>query len=136
MGRLYIDPIDTLLFPSNDDNKKNQPNLSWVYKEESEMEKEIVRIIHSHKRNMLKPNSGESVTIRGHSICFTMEEGKDSDCREWEWHGFILGYDPEYRYSTEYTYGCYTEKLVTEELCDAVDANLEGMGLRMFGSKM
>ncbi|XP_022934613.1 uncharacterized protein LOC111441746 [Cucurbita moschata] len=123
MGRLQIRPqsnnnpllaqsLEDLLFDaanlSDDDNDENKTQLA---KEESMLEKEIIRVILGGNIDSLKPNSGQAVTIGEHHICVGFHEEKDSDYRVWEWHGHIMLFDEENGYSPEYIYGNYFERL-------------------------
>lgn len=123
MGRLQIRPpnnnnpllsqsLEELLFDaanlSDDDNDENKTQLA---KEDSKLEKEIIRVILAGNTDSLKPNSGQAVTIGEHHICVGFQEEKDSDYRVWEWHGHIMLFDEENGYSPEYIYGNYFERL-------------------------
>lgn len=124
MGRLQIRPpnsnnnplisqsLEDLLFDvanlSDDDNDENKTQLA---KEESKLEKEIIRIILAGNSDSLKPNSGQAVTIGEHHICVGFDEEKDSGYRVWEWHGHIMLFDEENGYTPEYIYGNYFENL-------------------------
>ncbi|XP_044474294.1 uncharacterized protein LOC123202421 isoform X3 [Mangifera indica] len=91
---------------SDDDSDKTQ-----LSKEESKLEKEIIKIILSGKIDSLRPNSGQAVTIGEHHICVGFHEEIGSDYRVWEWHGHIMLFDDENGYSPEYIYGNYFERL-------------------------
>ncbi|CAA0836427.1 Unknown protein [Striga hermonthica] len=80
-------------------------------REESRLEKEIVRTILSGQIEKLKPNSGQAVTIGEHHICVGFQEEPGSDYRVWEWHGHIMLFDEENGYTPEYIYGNYFERL-------------------------
>ncbi|KAL2895265.1 Serine/threonine-protein kinase MRCK alpha [Bienertia sinuspersici] len=81
-------------------------------KEESKLEKELIKIILSGKTENLKPNSGQAVAIGEHHICIGFHEETGSDYRVWEWHGHIMLFDEENGYTPEYIYGNYFEKLM------------------------
>lgn len=81
-------------------------------KEESRVEKEIVRTILTGKTDSLKPNSGQAVSIGEHHICIGFHEDTGSDYRVWEWHGHIMLFDEENGYTPEYVYGNYFERIV------------------------
>ncbi|GMY14600.1 hypothetical protein FCV25MIE_09839 [Fagus crenata] len=133
MGRLQIRPptnpfhsqsLEDLLFEAanlsdddNDDDDENDENNSsktQLAKEESKLEKEIVRVILSGKTDSLKPNSGQAVTIGEHHICVGFHEETGSDYRVWEWHGHIMLFDEENGYTPEYIYGNYFERLLVK----------------------
>ncbi|KAM1648321.1 hypothetical protein ACFX1Q_010349 [Malus domestica] len=123
MGRLQIRPptnnsflsqtLEELLFDaanlSDDDDDENKTQLA---KEESRLEKEIIRVVLSGKTDSLKPNSGQAVTIGEHHICVGFHEESGSDYRVWEWHGHIMLFDEENGYTPEYIYGNYFERLI------------------------
>lgn len=124
MGRLQIQPqnnpllsqsledllLDAANFSDNDD--EDDQNKTQLAKEESKLEKEIIRVILSGKTDSLKPNSGQAVTIGEHHICIGFHEEKGSDYRVWEWHGHIMLFDEENGYTPEYIYGNYFERLL------------------------
>ncbi|KAM2045350.1 hypothetical protein ACFX1T_009556 [Malus domestica] len=123
MGRLQIRPptnnsflsqtLEELLFDaanlSDDDDDENKTQLA---KEESRLEKEIIRVVLSGKTDSLKPNSGQAVTIGEHHICVGFHEESGSDYRVWEWHGHIMLFDEENGYTPEYIYGNYFERRI------------------------
>lgn len=123
MGRLQIRPPnnnpfltqsleDLLLDAANVSDSDSEDNSkTQLAKEESKLEKEIIRIILLGKTDPLKPNSGQAVTINEHHICITFHEEKESDYRVWEWHGHIMLFDEENGYTPEYIYGNYFERL-------------------------
>ncbi|XP_020243680.1 uncharacterized protein LOC109821934, partial [Asparagus officinalis] len=87
-----------------------------VAKEESKLEKEIIKIINSGGGvETLKPNSGQSVSIGDHNICVGVHDEKGSEYRVWEWHGHIMLFDEEDGYSAEYIYGNYFERVVEKK---------------------
>ncbi|WCJ18097.1 hypothetical protein M5689_000473 [Euphorbia peplus] len=94
---------------SDDDNSDD--NRTELVKEESKLEKEIVRVIVSGKADSLKPNSGQAITIGDHHVCVGFHEDKGSDYRVWEWHGHIMVVDEDNEYTAEYIYGNYFERL-------------------------
>jgi hypothetical protein len=129
MGRLQIRPptsplqsqsLEELLFDAAnfsddiDDDEDDNSNKTQLAKEESTLEKEIVRVILSGKTDSLKPNSGQAVTIGEHHICVGFHEEKGSDYRVWEWHGHIMLFDEENGYTPEYIYGNYFERLLVK----------------------
>ncbi|KAJ4704740.1 TBC1 domain family member protein [Melia azedarach] len=126
MGRLQIRPPNTslsnpflspqsledLLFDAaNLSDSDDDSNKTQLAKEESKLEKEIIKIILSGKIDSLKPNSGQAVTIGEHHICVGFHEETGSDYRVWEWHGHIMLFDEENGYTPEYIYGNYFERL-------------------------
>ncbi|XP_039059134.1 uncharacterized protein LOC120202844 [Hibiscus syriacus] len=125
MGRLQIRPptnisnsflnqsLEDLLFDAANlsDSDSDDSDKTQLAKEESKLEKEIIRIILSGKTDSLKPNSGQAVNINDHHICITFHEENGSDYRVWEWHGHIMLFDEENGYSPEYIYGNYFERL-------------------------
>ncbi|XP_057969851.1 uncharacterized protein LOC131159166 [Malania oleifera] len=124
MGRLQIRPppspflsqsLEELLFDStaitDDDDDDDDDSKTQLAKEESKLEKEIIRVILSGKTDTLKPNTGQAVSIGEHHICVGFHEETGSDYRVWEWHGHIMLFDEENGYSPEYIYGNYFERL-------------------------
>ncbi|CAN4109649.1 unnamed protein product [Withania somnifera] len=123
MSRLQIRPppstslsLEDLLFnnlPSDDDeeNLNEYSSKSELSKEESRLEKQIIRTILSGKIDSLKPNSGQAVTIREHHICVGFHEDPGTDYRVWEWHGHVMLFDEENGYTPEYIYGNYFERV-------------------------
>ncbi|KAL0344561.1 UNVERIFIED_CONTAM: hypothetical protein Sradi_4287400 [Sesamum radiatum] len=102
------------LSESDSDSEKDNSSLSsqtQLAKEESKLEKEIVRIILSGETEKLKPNSGQAVNIREHHICVGFHEETGSEYRVWEWHGHIVLFDEESGYAMEYIYGNYFERV-------------------------
>ncbi|KAF7804545.1 uncharacterized protein G2W53_043656 [Senna tora] len=126
MGRLQLRPsnnpllsqsLEDLLFGAANnlsDDDENDESKSQLAKEESKLEKEIIRVILTGKTDSLKPNSGQAVTIGEHHICVGFHEEKGSDYRVWEWHGHIMLFDEENGYTPEYIYGNYFERLLAK----------------------
>ncbi|CAK7333807.1 unnamed protein product [Dovyalis caffra] len=122
MGRLQIHPpppsrnpflsqsLEDLLFNVDDSSDDDDTSKTQLSKEESKLEKEIIRVILSGKTDSLKPNSGQAVTVGEHHICVGFHEEKGSDYRVWEWHGHIMLFDEENGYTPEYIYGNYFER--------------------------
>ncbi|KAK1434948.1 hypothetical protein QVD17_00703 [Tagetes erecta] len=111
---LLFDTINNLSDPEDDpdDEQSIMTNKSQLAKEESKLEKEVIKIILSgNTEETLKPNSGQAITIGEHHICvgYHMEPG--SEYRVWEWHGHIMLFDDENGYNPEYIYGNYFERL-------------------------
>ncbi|KAL8039431.1 hypothetical protein ABFX02_10G036800 [Erythranthe guttata] len=80
-------------------------------REESKLEKEIIRTVLSGEIEKLKPNSGQATSIGEHHVCVGFQEETGSDYRVWEWHGHIMLFDEENGYTAEYTYGNYFERV-------------------------
>lgn len=90
-----------------------------IAKEESKLEKEIIKIVNSGKGyETLKPNSGQSVSVLEHNICVGVHEEKGSEYRVWEWHGHVMFFDEDDGYNAEYVYGNYFEKVVEKKKRD------------------
>uniref|UniRef100_A0A803MWY9 Uncharacterized protein n=1 Tax=Chenopodium quinoa TaxID=63459 RepID=A0A803MWY9_CHEQI len=81
-------------------------------KEESKLEKELIKVILGGNTETLKPNSGQAVAIGEHHVCVGFHEENGSDYRVWEWHGHIMLFDEENGYTPEYIYGNYFERLM------------------------
>ncbi|XAR50955.1 hypothetical protein NMG60_11005424 [Bertholletia excelsa] len=125
MGKLQIRPpnvhsapflnqtLEDLLFdhPNLSDTDDDDDSKTPLAKEESKLEKEIIRTILSGKIEALKPNSGQAVTIGEHHICVGFHQDAGSDYRVWEWHGHIMLFDEENGYTPEYIYGNYFERM-------------------------
>lgn len=94
------------------DGGGDNDNKTQLSKEESKLEKELIRVILSGKTESLKPNSGQAVAIGEHHICVGFHEESGSDYRVWEWHGHIMLFDEENGYTPEYIYGNYFERLM------------------------
>ncbi|XP_024030521.1 uncharacterized protein LOC112094268 [Morus notabilis] len=100
-------------------NSSDDPNSSFddeddnsvISKEESELEKEIKRLILTGNSDRLKPNSGQAVTVGDHHAYVGFHEENGSDNRVWEWHGHSLRFDNENGYRPECTYGSCIERL-------------------------
>lgn len=133
MSRLQIRPppstplsLEDLLFnniPSDDDddddeeeNLNGYSSKSDLSKEESRLEKQIIRTILTGKIDSLKPNSGQAVTIGEHHICVGFHEDPGTDYRVWEWHGHVMLFDEENGYTPEYIYGNYFERVGSVKL--------------------
>ncbi|KMS95361.1 hypothetical protein BVRB_009070 [Beta vulgaris subsp. vulgaris] len=87
-------------------------NKTQLSKEESKLEKELIKIILTGNTQSLKPNSGQAVAIGEHHVCVGFHEETGSDYRVWEWHGHIMLFDEEDGYTPEYIYGNYFERLM------------------------
>lgn len=130
---LLFDPALTSHLSSDDDNDDNDSNTQLA-KEESKLEKEIIRVILSGNLQSLKPNSGQAVTIGEHHICVGFHEETGSEYRVWEWHGHIMLFDEENGYTPEYIYGNYFERVpvraATKFGDEEKDEKVGNMGLK------
>ncbi|KAL2250543.1 uncharacterized protein LOC105174416 isoform X1 [Sesamum indicum] len=95
----------------SDNEDSSSSSKTQLAKEESRLEKEIVRTILSGEIEKLKPNSGQAISIGEHHICVGFQEETGSDYRVWEWHGHIMLFDEENGYTPEYIYGNYFERV-------------------------
>ncbi|KAL8227109.1 hypothetical protein R6Q57_016941 [Mikania cordata] len=116
---LLLDTINNISDAEDDqdDDENSRSNKSQLAKEESKLEKEVIKmILGGNPEETLKPNSGQAVTIGEHHICvgYHMEPG--SEYRVWEWHGHIMLFDDENGYNPEYIYGNYFERLRVESI--------------------
>ncbi|KAK1399947.1 FK506-binding protein 5 [Heracleum sosnowskyi] len=102
--------LDSLNLDTSDEEDCNE-NKTQLAKEESKLEKEIVKIILSKKTENLKPNSGQAVTIGENYVCVGFHEEPESAYRVWEWHGHIMLFDEENGSIPEYIYGNYFERV-------------------------
>ncbi|KAG7964723.1 hypothetical protein I3843_09G184800 [Carya illinoinensis] len=131
MGRLQIDPsnnqfkfnsqsLEDLLFDAanlcedNNFNDEKSRFLAELAEEETKVEMEVIRIIHSGMTDTLRPNSGQAITVGEHNICVGFQDEPDSDYRVWEWHGHVMIFSDEHGYSPEYIYGNYFERLLAK----------------------
>lgn len=111
---LLLDTINNTLSSDTDDDEDDNETTdsrTQLAKEESRLEKEIIRTILGGKIETLKPNSGQAVAIGEHHICVGYHEETGSDYRVWEWHGHIMLFDEENGYTPEYIYGNYFERV-------------------------
>ncbi|CAM8923356.1 unnamed protein product [Rhodiola kirilowii] len=119
---LLLDAFFNLSSSSSDDDHKDATehddnsggsHKSNLVKEESKLEKQLIRLIRSGDTRTLKPNSGRAVSIGDHHICVGNHVDDGSDYRVWEWHGHIMMFDEEdgFGYTPEYIYGNYFERL-------------------------
>ncbi|KAK6942926.1 hypothetical protein RJ641_028303 [Dillenia turbinata] len=118
LEELLFDPTNPILSSDDEDDDSNKTQLS---KEESKLEKEIIKVILSGKSETLKPNSGQAVSIGEHHICVGFHEEEGSDYRVWEWHGHIMLFDEENGYSPEYIYGNYFQRIVGGKVSGVVE---------------
>lgn len=108
--------LDSLNLSDDEDDDSDDPNKTQLAKEESKLEKDIIKTILSNKTECLKPNSGQAVTIGEHHICVGFHEETGSDYRVWEWHGHIMLFDEENGYTPEYIYGNYFERMIGKKV--------------------
>ncbi|KAI3991521.1 hypothetical protein MKX01_017140 [Papaver californicum] len=101
---------DFLLNSEIESDGEDDESKTQLSKEESKIEKDIIKVILSGKGETLKPNSGQAVTVGEHHICVGYHQETDSDYRVWEWHGHIMLFDEEDGYTPEYIYGNYFER--------------------------
>ncbi|XP_076897795.1 uncharacterized protein LOC143551200 [Bidens hawaiensis] len=120
LSPLFNQTLEDLLLDTISDTEQDDPddddniitNKTHLAKEESKLEKEIIKLILAgNTEESLKPNSGQAVSIGEHHICvgYHMEPG--SEYRVWEWHGHVMLFDDENGYNPEYIYGNYFERL-------------------------
>ncbi|XP_051130707.1 uncharacterized protein LOC127251150 [Andrographis paniculata] len=96
---------------SDSENENSSSSKNRLAKEESRVEKEIVRAVLGGEIEKLKPNSGQTISIGEHHICVGFQEETGSDYRVWEWHGHIMLFDEENGFAPEYIYGNYFERI-------------------------
>ncbi|XP_024980610.1 uncharacterized protein LOC112517412 [Cynara cardunculus var. scolymus] len=109
---LLLDTLSNLADTEDDDDESNNSGKAQLAKEESKLEKEVIKIILSgNTEESLKPNSGQAVRIGEHHICIGYHVEPGSEYRVWEWHGHIMLFDEENGYNPEYIYGNYFERL-------------------------
>ncbi|KAK6926932.1 hypothetical protein RJ641_008651 [Dillenia turbinata] len=104
-----------------------------IAEEESKIESEIIRLITTNNTQILKPNSGQSVSIGDHNVCVSVHEDPGLDHRVWEWHGHVMSYDEENGCSMEYVYGNYFERLDSRMFGfysdgDEIEEDYQGVG--------
>ncbi|KAK9741924.1 hypothetical protein RND81_03G137900 [Saponaria officinalis] len=101
----------------DDDNEDEggEKKKTRLSKEESRLEKEIIKIIHTGNTQTLNPNSGQAVAIGDHYVCVGFHEEDGSGYRVWEWHGHIMLFDDDLGYTPEYVYGNYFERVKKRE---------------------
>ncbi|XP_042052049.1 uncharacterized protein LOC121797359 [Salvia splendens] len=108
---LFSDLLLNLSESDSEIDDSSSSSKTQLAKEESKLEKDIVRTILSGEIEKLKPNSGQAIAIGEHHICVGFQEETGSDYRVWEWHGHIMLFDEENGYTPEYIYGNYFERL-------------------------
>ncbi|XP_058740217.1 uncharacterized protein LOC131612440 [Vicia villosa] len=112
------DEEEELEYENEDDKHRpyQDDGIREIYEEESRIEAEVVYRILNGKSHTLKPNSGETVTIRESSIAvgFHVDE-EEGEYVVWEWHGHIPRYTEEHQFSLEYIYGNYFQRVVPGE---------------------
>ncbi|KAG5550131.1 hypothetical protein RHGRI_015173 [Rhododendron griersonianum] len=135
---LLVDPLNLLLSDSDEEENDNtNNNKTQLAKEESKLEKAIIRTILSGKTDTLKPNSGQAVTVNEHHICVGFHRDAGSEYRVWEWHGHVMLFDEENGYSPEYIYGNYFEVVKGDKVSvgnddddEKVEEKIGSLGLR------
>ncbi|KAK9126906.1 hypothetical protein Scep_015752 [Stephania cephalantha] len=110
--------------------EEEDPDKTLLSKEESKLEKDIIRLILTGNSQTLKPNSGQAVSIGDHHVCVAYHEDPGSDYRVWEWHGHIMLFDLENGYSPEYIYGNYFERLLVRTPAAKKEEKDGNLGLR------
>jgi len=108
---LVTQSLEDFLFNDLDEDDADEENFegkSELAREEAKLEKEVIKIILSgNGESLLKPNSGQAVSVRDHHICVGFQDEEASGYRVWEWHGHIMAFDEEFGYNPEYIYGNY-----------------------------
>ncbi|XP_058775526.1 uncharacterized protein LOC131649786 [Vicia villosa] len=107
--KLEFEIEDDKLCPYQDEG------LRAIYQEESRIEAEVVYRILNSKAHTLKPNSGQTIMIRESSIAVEFRVDEEGEHIVWEWHGHIPRYTEEHKFSLEYIYGNYFQRIVHEE---------------------
>lgn len=108
---LISDMLLNLSESDSDSGGESSSSKTQLAKEESRVEKEIVRTILSGEIEKLRPNSGQTISIGEHHICVGFQEETSSEYRVWEWHGHVMLFDEENGYAPEYIYGNYFERI-------------------------
>jgi hypothetical protein len=79
---------------------------------ERELEDAIIDIIISGDwEAKLRPNSGQSCSMKNSNVCVYFTEEEDRAHRVWEWHGHMQVEDPEGGLDLRYVYSHYYEPL-------------------------
>ncbi|KAG2405987.1 uncharacterized protein HKW66_Vig0052420 [Vigna angularis] len=108
---LVTQSLEDFLFNDLDEDDADEESFegkSELVREEAKLEKEVIKIILSgNGESLLKPNSGQAVSVRDHHICVGFQDEEASGYRVWEWHGHIMAFDEEFGYNPEYIYGNY-----------------------------
>ena len=108
---LVTQSLEDFLFNDLDEDDADEESFegkSELAREEAKLEKEVIKIILSgNGESLLKPNSGQAVSVRDHHICVGFQDEEASGYRVWEWHGHIMAFDEEFGYNPEYIYGNY-----------------------------
>ncbi|TKY45780.1 hypothetical protein E2542_SST30205 [Spatholobus suberectus] len=91
---------------------------------------EVIKIILSgNGESLLKPNSGQAVSVGSNSIYMGFKDEEAFDYPTWEWQDHIMAFDDEFGENLKYIYGTYTQRLKTRPLpsaiADAADEPLE-----------
>ncbi|CAJ2674854.1 unnamed protein product [Trifolium pratense] len=112
---LFSDEEDEFHEDEDDQPRAYQDGKQAIYKEESKLEAEIIKLILTGKGDTLKPNSGEAISLRESNICVGCHEEEEGEYIVWEWHGHIMGYTDEHGFAPEYIYGNYFQRIVPVE---------------------
>jgi hypothetical protein len=133
---LFSKSYEDFLFSEEEDDddqpRAYQDGKQAIYKEESKLEAEIIKLILTGKGDTLKPNSGEAITLRESNICVGCHEEEEGEYLVWEWHGHIMGYTDEHGFAPEYIYGNYFQRIVPVERSDVapVEGDAVNKGLK------
>jgi hypothetical protein len=133
---LFSKSYEDFLFSEEEDDDDQphayQDGKQAIYKEESKLEAEIIKLILTGKGDTLKPNSGEAISLRESNICVGCHEEEEGEYLVWEWHGHIMGYTDEHGFAPEYIYGNYFQRIVPVERSDIapVEGDAVNKGLK------
>jgi hypothetical protein len=133
---LFSKSYEDFLFSEEEDDddqpRAYQDGKQAIYKEESKLEAEIIKLILTGKGDTLKPNSGEAISLRESNICVGCHEEEEGEYLVWEWHGHIMGYTDEHGFAPEYIYGNYFQRIVPVERSDVapVEGDAVNKGLK------
>ncbi|GAU15198.1 hypothetical protein TSUD_09360 [Trifolium subterraneum] len=130
LAKSYEDFLFSEEDEDDDEDEDDQPRAyqdgkQAIYKEESKLEAEIIKLILTGKGDTLKPNSGEAISLRESNICVGCHEEEEGEYLVWEWHGHIMGYTDEHGFAPEYIYGNYFQKIVPVERSDVAPVEEE-----------
>ncbi|XP_059430760.1 uncharacterized protein LOC132164293 [Corylus avellana] len=134
---IFLQSLNPLHLHTNLSQTPNKPHAqenpnnhrAQILKEETKIEREIIKAVTAGKLDSLRPNSGQSVPIGEHYVCVSFHEEPDSDCRVWEWHGHVVFYDEENGFAQEYVYGNYFERTMRKVFGDESDDESEERSL-------
>ncbi|TKY62243.1 hypothetical protein E2542_SST12099 [Spatholobus suberectus] len=114
MGRLQLrNPTNNPLvtqsledFLLNDlDDDEDYDGMPDLERAEAKVDRKVIKIILSgNGESILKPNSGQAVSIHGSSICVGFKDEEATGFRAWEWHGHVMAFDEEFGENLEYIY--------------------------------